>query len=84
VKKKEVLQIANYLKNFGTGLFGIIISRVGADASAIQTVREQWAHYQKMILILDDTHVVAMLNASVRGDAASVLAKEIQEFRLSM
>ncbi|WP_157063877.1 HNH endonuclease [Methylobacterium tarhaniae] len=84
VKKKEVLQIANYLKHYGTGLFGMILCRTGGDASATQTVREQWAHYQKMILILDDTHIVAMLNASVRGDAASVLAKEIQEFRLSM
>ncbi len=84
VKKREVLQMANYLKHFGTGLFGIIISRNGGDASAIHTVREQWAHYQKMILILDDTHLVAMLNASARGDAASVIAKEIQDFRLGM
>lgn len=84
VKKKEVLQMANYLKHFGTGLFGMIVSRNGGDPSAVQTVREQWAHYQKLILVLDDTHLVAMLNASARGEASSVIAKEIQDFRLSM
>ena len=34
VTKKEILQIANYLKLHGTGLFGIIISRNGIGDSA--------------------------------------------------
>ena len=42
VKKNDVLQVANYLKPRGAGLFGLIISRNGGDSAGCQvTVREQ-------------------------------------------
>jgi hypothetical protein len=84
VKKREVLQMANYLRPHGAGLFGIIISRNGGDNSAWITAREQWAHYQKLVLILEDKHCEAMLTAFSSGEATSILAKQIQDFRLSM
>lgn len=84
IKKRDVLQISNYLKPYGAGLFGIIFSRNGGDASAKTTAREQWAHYQKLILILNDQHCEAVLRASTAGGQTIVLEKELQDFRLSM
>lgn len=84
IKKREILQMANYLRPHGAGLFGIIFTRVGADPSARITAREQWAHYQKLVLILDDTHCAAMLNAAGAGGAEAVLTRVVQDFRLSM
>lgn len=49
IKKAEVLQIANYLKPHGAGLFGIIISRKGGDTSGCEhTLREQWMVHRKL------------------------------------
>ncbi|TCG06677.1 hypothetical protein BZM27_24585 [Paraburkholderia steynii] len=48
IKKAEVLQVANYLKPHGAGLFGAIISRNGGDtAGCAHTLREQWLIHQK-------------------------------------
>jgi hypothetical protein len=84
VKKRDVLQMANYLRAHGAGLFGIIVCRNGFDTSAWITAREQWAHYRKLILMLDDGHVEAMLAAHGAGGAEAVLMREIERFRLSM
>lgn len=84
VKKRDVLQIANYLRPHGAGLFGLIFSRNGGDNSAWVTAREQWAHYQKLVLVVDDRQCEAMLNAFSSGESTSVLAKQIQDFRLAM
>ncbi|MGI6269323.1 MAG: hypothetical protein ACOYKJ_02110 [Candidatus Howiella sp.] len=40
ISKTDVLQIANYLKKHGTGLFGIIIARKGTNASSDEISRE--------------------------------------------
>lgn len=83
VKKSDVLQIANYLKPHGAGLFGIIFSRKGGDfAGCLHTIREQWMVHQKLILVLDDTDVENMLLSS--GGAADLIGAKIEEFRLSM
>jgi hypothetical protein len=83
VKKSDVLQIANYLKPHGAGLFGIIFSRNGGDsAGCLHTIREQWMVHQKLILVLDDTDVENMLLSS--GGAGDLICAKIEEFRLSM
>ncbi|QCB54495.1 HNH endonuclease [Sphingopyxis sp. PAMC25046] len=84
IKKREILQMANYLRPHGAGQFGIIFTRAGADASARITAREQWAHYQKLVLVLDDADCIAMLTSAGAGGAAAVLTQIIQDFRLSM
>lgn len=85
IKKKEVLQIANYLKKHGTGLFAIIFSRAGAGNSARITLREQWLLYGKLIVVLSDDDVLAMLTASASGGQPdSILRQRIEEFRLRM
>ncbi|MEN6585162.1 MAG: HNH endonuclease signature motif containing protein [Sulfuricella sp.] len=86
VKKSEVLQIANYLKPHGAGLFGLIISRIGGDASGCEhTLREQWLVHRKLILVLDDEDIKAMLMAKSDGrPPEDILGQKIEHFRLSM
>lgn len=84
--KSDVLQIANYLKPHGAGMFGLILSRAGGDAYGCEhTVREQWIIHRKLILILDEEDVRAMLTAkSERRAPEEVLAQKLESFRLSM
>lgn len=86
VKKTEVLQIANYLKPHGAGLFGLIVSRNGGDLSGCEhTLREQWLVHKKMILVLNDEDIKAMLNAKSDGrQPEEILGQKIETFRLSM
>ena len=85
VSKTQVLQIANYLKPHGAGLFAVIASRKGADRGAELTIREQWMAHNKMILILDDKDFENMLLASSSGGQAHrVIGQAIEDFRLSM
>jgi hypothetical protein len=85
VKKRDVLHVAHYLKRQGAGLFGIIFSRNGGDRSAKLTARDYWIQDGKLVVILDDSHLEAMLVAkSAAGDPTFVLAAEIQQFRLSI
>ncbi|ROL90232.1 endonuclease [Pseudomonas chlororaphis] len=86
VRKTEVLQMANYLKLYGAGLFGIIVSRHGGDSAGCEhTLREQWLISQKMILILSDDDIVEMLMAKSDGrPPEDVLGRKIEQFRLSM
>lgn len=86
VKKNDVLQIANYLKPHGVGKFGLIFSRNGGDSAGCEhTLREQWMVHEKLIIVLDDNDVEAMLTTvSGGGSAEEVISRKIEEFRLSM
>lgn len=85
VTKKEILQIANYLKIHGTGLFGVIISRNGGDRGGYLTAREYWAMDGKMVIVLDDNDVKSMILAKEAGNPPEeTLRQKIEEFRLSM
>jgi hypothetical protein len=85
VTKRDVLQVSNYLKRHGTGLFGIIIGRQGGDKSSLLTLREIWSNEQKLILILNDEDIKQMLMLkSVGNNPEDVLKEKIQQFRLSI
>lgn len=86
VKKNEALQMANYLKRHGAGLFGMIVSRKGGDSAGCEhTLREQWLISQKMILVLSDDDIIEMLMAKSDGrPPEDVLGRKIEKFRLSM
>jgi len=85
IPKKDVLQIANYLKPYGTGQFAIIFSRKGADDSAKQTLREIWRDSQKLIVVLDDADAESILiDASAGGEGTQPIEDYIRKFRLSM
>jgi hypothetical protein len=85
ISKNQVLQIANYLKPHGAGLFAIIATRSGVDRGAELTIREQWMVHNKMILVINDTDLEAMLlSSSSGGEAYKVIGQVIENFRLSM
>lgn len=86
VKKNEVLQIANYLKPHGAGLFGIIICRKGGDSAGCEhTLREQWLVHKKLILVLDDGDIEKMLISKLDGNPPEdLISQKIEQFRLSM
>lgn len=83
VKKKDVLQIANYLSAHGAGLFGIIVCRTAADRSAEITRREQWVIHRKMILVLNDDDLRTMLALAATGqEPSTVIRQKVEDFRL--
>lgn len=86
VKKEQILQIANYLKLHGTGLFAIIISRDGKeDKGASLTRREKWEKENKMIIILDDNDVEKMILAKgSSGVLEEIIKQRIETFRLGI
>jgi len=85
ITKKEVLQMANYLKPHGTGLFGIIITRYGASENTIHTLREVWALEKKLIIVLNDNDIEQMLLEKLSNrEPEAVLRQKIEDFRLSI
>ncbi|HNR69619.1 MAG TPA: HNH endonuclease [bacterium] len=85
IKKDQALQVANYLKQSGAGLVGIIICRNGADTNCLQVIREQWISQKKLIIVLDDNDIESMLlAASSGGIPTEVIKQKIEEFRLSI
>jgi hypothetical protein len=84
VKKRDILQLANYLTAHGTGLFGMIISRSGDDRSAHETRREQWVIHRKMIIVLNDEDLRQMTaNQLSGGDPGELIRQKIEDFRLA-
>lgn len=85
VKKEEVLQIANYLKAHGAGLFGIITCRTKSEQDCIHVLREQWTAYRKLILILNDEDIETMLLARLsKRNPEVIISQKIEDFRLSV
>ncbi|MFC7381858.1 hypothetical protein [Sphaerisporangium rhizosphaerae] len=85
VGKSEVLQLANYLSERGAGLFGIIVTRNGHDATAGIIRREQWMQHGKLILFITDTDLKQMIIAKRSGgEPNAVLRQKIEDFRLSI
>jgi len=85
VKKNEVIQIANYLKKHGTGLFALIITRVGEKNSSYITRREKWILENKMIVVLTDEDIEKMILAkSSSNDPEEIIKQSIEDFRLKI
>ena len=83
ITKPQALQLANYLKPHGTGMFGIIATRVGASPACSHTLTEQWIFARKMIVLLSDKDIERMLLAvSSRGKPEDIIGQKIEDFRL--
>lgn len=84
VGKHEALQMLNYLKDHGTGLLGIIVSRVGCDSGCETTIREHWMLHGKLVAVLTDVHLELMLRTKeAKGPPEEVLRQWIEDFRLA-
>lgn len=86
IKKNQILQMSNYLKLHGTGLFAIIISRNGEeDKGSYFTRREKWVTERKMIIILDDNDMEKMILAKAASNQPEeIIIQKIEGFRLEM
>lgn len=85
ISKRHVLQMSNYLRDFGAGLFGIICCRTQAANDSIVTCREQWVAYQKLILFLNDDDLIQMLTSKKNAqEPEEVIRQKIADFRLGM
>ena len=85
ITKIQALQVANYLKPRGAGMFAIIAARNDANTSCKLTIKEQWAIYGKMMIVLTDDDIENMLRTKgAGGSPEELLVTFIQNFRLSM
>ncbi|WP_437915620.1 HNH endonuclease signature motif containing protein [Sorangium sp. So ce302] len=85
VKKRDVLQVAHYLKAHGAGLFSLIVSRCAPAQNARGAAREAWISQRKLVLFLDDNDVETMVLAKVAGREAELLVRQkLEDFRLSL
>jgi hypothetical protein len=85
IKKNQILQIANYLKQHGTGLFAMIIARKNdEDTGSYFTRREKWITENKMIIILDDNDLEKMILAKSSNSAEEIIKQRIEDFRLEI
>ncbi len=85
IEKSFVLQMANYLKDYGAGMFGIITCRSNIKESTIHTQREVWVAQHKLIIFLNDNDLENMLKAKKNSNSAEEIIKQkIEDFRLSL
>lgn len=85
ISKQPIVEIAHYLKPYGCGMFGIIVSRVGGGSAAYHAIKEQWIANNKLILILSDSDIIEMLQIKkANGNPESVLRRIIADFRMSL
>lgn len=77
--------MANYLKDYGAGMFGIITCRSNIKESTIHAQREIWVAHQKLIIFLNDTDLENMLKAKKNSNnAEEIIKQKIEDFRLSL
>ena len=84
VKKRAVIDIANYLTKHGTGLFGMLVTRSSSDRGADITRREQWFMHQKLIIVVNDDDLRQMWTMAESGDDPSQhIIQKIEDFRIA-
>ena len=85
IEKTFILQMANYLKDYGPGLFGIITCRDSIKESAIHTQREVWIAQQKLIIFINDNDLENMLLTKRNSNnPEEIIKQKIEDFRLRL
>ncbi len=81
IGENEVLQLANYLRDFGDGAFGIFCCRTTPGAGAIASRREQWVAHRKLILFLTDDDLIQMLTLKKNDqEPEQVIRQKVEDF----
>lgn len=83
--KQPVVDVCHYLKPYGVGMFGLLVSRHGPSASGRHAIREQWIAASKLIVGLSDADLYTMIELKASGGSAEDhLRTLIRDFRLSL
>ena len=83
--KHPIIEIAHYLKPYGCGMFGIILSRKGCGDAAKHATKEQWIGNNKMIVTLNDTDLLDMIRMKGSNSKPEELIQmKIADFRMSL
>ena len=85
IKTQPVLDIAHYLKSYGCGLFGVILTLKGEDQSTSHAIIKKWISASKLILLLNDNDLLEMLEMKSLGKKSEELIRvKIANFRMSL
>ncbi|GEM_PF-2151964 len=85
LSKRPIIDIAHYLKHYGCGLFGMLISRSGVEKAGEHAIKEQWIGNNKMIVVMSDDDIKEMLEIKKNdGRPEEIIRKKIAEFRMLM
>lgn len=85
LSKEPVIAIAHYLKPYGCGMFGILVSRKGESPSAFHAIKEQWIGNNKLIVILSDNDMIEMLEIKkANSNPEELIRGKIAKFRMSL
>ena len=85
ISKQPVIDVAHYLKPYGCGMFAVLITRKGANKSAIHAIKEQWIGNNKMIIVLDDNDMLEMLNLKQTNDKPEeIIRMKLADFRMGL
>jgi hypothetical protein len=85
LSKRPIVDIAHYLKPYGCGMFGVIVSRKGMAASGVHARKELWIGSNKMIVVLSDEDIISMLKQKKKyGSPEEIIRKSISTFRMSL
>ena len=85
IKKRSIIELAHYLKPYGCGLFGIVISRKEESETAFHARKEQWIGNKKMIISLQDEDLIEMLKIKKKGGKPEELIRmKIADFRMKL
>jgi len=85
IKQGQILTTEKYLLERGLRRAAIVMSRAGADPDAVKMTQGAMREHGKLMLILDDDQVCAMLHMKERGeDPTDRLFELADDFLLSL
>jgi len=85
IKQGQVLTTEKYLFERGLRRAAIVLTRMGLDKGASAMIQGAMREHGKLILVLDDTQICAMLRMRDRGDdPADLLFDVVDYFLLSL
>lgn len=85
LSKRPIIDIAYYLKPYGCGMFGIVVSRKGTNGASEHAIKEQWIGNKKMIVSLSDEDLIEMLEIKNNsGNPEAIIRKKIANFRMKL
>jgi len=81
IGQKQVESIAQYFWNKAHRMFGLLVSRKGADDSAIALRRRSWVDGDKLIVLLKDEDLIDMAQLwEEEQDPFQIIDAQLEDF----